>query len=169
MRKAALLPVFLTLTSFGLSAASPKHPTQDATPSGPEACAIQFSGIAVHNNRIDFAFANSSNRTIQNIEFGAAVYDRAQQLHRVQILGDVHRLLRTGQQATYDLDIKPWKGSHYAAWMVYPSKVIFTDGTAWEMESDHASCDVEKWLKQPSRASATPLEALEQIPQLGAQ
>jgi hypothetical protein len=154
----------MTTAATSLSAAHPKPIFEDAqNPS----CAVRFSGMAVHNNRIDFAFANSSNRTIQSIEFGAAMYDSSEHLHRVQVLGDVHKRLRAGQQATYDLNIKPWKNSNYAAWMLYPSKVMFTDGTSWEMSPDHASCEVEQWLKEPSRNPASPLQALEQAPELG--
>jgi hypothetical protein len=169
MRLAAFIPVVIALiavpSATSLSAAQPKPAFLDAqNPS----CAVRFAGMSVHNNRIDFAFSNSSDRTIQNIEFGAALYDSNEQLHRVQVVGDVHKQLRAGQQAKYDLDIKPWKKTGYAAWMLYPSKVLFTDGTSWEMTPEHASCQVEQWLKQPSRSPATPLQALDQAPELGA-
>jgi hypothetical protein len=154
----------MTSAASSLSAAQPKPIFQDAqNPS----CAVHFSGMAVHNNRIDFAFANTSDRTIQSIEFGAAMYDSSQQLHRVQVIGDVHKHLRIGQQATYDLNIKPWKNTNYAAWVLYPSKVEFTDGTSWDMTPAHASCEVEQWLRTPSGNPASPLQAVNQAPELG--
>ena len=167
MKLAVLLPACFAL-AFVVSTTGSAETHKESTSSVPApSCAIRFSSMSLHNDRIGFSFANNSEQTIQGIEFGAAVYDSVQQPHRILVDGGIRRRIHSKQLVSYDLNIKKWKGTGYAGWMLWPSKVLYTDGSTWEMGSDHSACGVEHWLDKPLRPSASPVEVLAQVPELG--
>jgi hypothetical protein len=108
-------------------------------------CPIQLKYLLLKNNRLHFEYRNSSDKVLQGIVFGLAYYDSVQDPHRVSVVGGVDRRLAPGKWWKSTLDISYWRNSGYAGWTLWPAKMLFTDGSIWQMGHEKDACNVVNW------------------------
>jgi hypothetical protein len=105
-----------------------------------QTCPVRMAAPTRSRNTLHLSFRNSSSKKIRGILFGAAYYDRNQVVHVIQVLADEHRIIQPGVVKTGDLDIRYWRNADFTAWSAWPSKILFTDGSSWQMGPNAMSC-----------------------------
>jgi len=111
-------------------------------------CPIQLKNLLLKNNRLHFEYRNSSDKVLQGIVFGLAYYDSVQDPHRVSVVGGINRRLLSGKVWKSTLDVSYWRNAGYSGWTLWPAKMLFTDGTVWQMGHESNACSVVNWRQK---------------------
>jgi hypothetical protein len=105
-----------------------------------QTCPVSMATPTRSGNTLHLSFRNSSSKKIRGILFGAAYYDSNQVVHVIQVLADEHRIIHPGVVKTGDLNIRYWRNADFTAWSTWPSKILFTDGSSWQIGPNSLSC-----------------------------
>lgn len=108
-------------------------------------CPVSMATPARSGNTLHLKFRNSTSTKIRGILFGAAYYDGNQVAHVIEVLTDEHRIIRPGVVKTGDLNISHWRSTDFTGWAAWPSKILYTDGTSWQIGPNAMGCVVSYW------------------------
>jgi hypothetical protein len=128
-------------------------------------CPIQLKFLQLHKNHLEFEYRNSSDKVLQGIVFGLAYYDSVQDPHRVVVVGGINRLLRPGKLWKSQLDVSYWRNSGYAGWTLWPAKILFADGSTWQMGHEVNACSVVNWLEKQITPPPLPNAVITMVPE----
>lgn len=158
----ALALVFMLSPSRVLAAqASDRKPLTTPTAT----CPIQLKLLELHRNHLQFEYRNSTDKLLQGIVFGLAYYDSVQDPHRVMVVGGVDKRLPPGKLMRSELDISYWRNSGYAGWTLWPSKILFSDGSTWKMGNESTACSIVNWLDRQITPPPLPSAVLNMPPE----
>jgi hypothetical protein len=123
------------------------------------ACPVRLSNLSIHPSKLDFRYLNATDKDIAGIEFGAAYYDSVQEPHRVVVTGG-WKGLRSGYRRESGLNISYWRTTNYSGWTLWPSKILYKDGTTWQIGTDVVSCGIESWNEKQLHRAYTPSQIM---------
>jgi hypothetical protein len=123
-------------------------------------CPVHLDSLSVRHDKLSFVYRNTTDNTIRGIDFGAAYFDPVQDPHLVRVDGGFNKLLKSGRRTRSSLDIRYWRNTGYTGWLVWPQKILYTDGKIWEEGQERASCGIEHWVIKYVRAPVPPDEVL---------
>lgn len=107
-------------------------------------CPVVLAKMQIKDNSLVFEYENAAATDIAGIEFGAAYFDPVQEPHRVVVTGG-WKNLRAGYSRFSALNIKYWRHTNYAGWTIWPSRILYKDGSSWQMGKENDSCGMEIW------------------------
>jgi hypothetical protein len=165
-----LSQAFSALVFCSLSlGASPQATIRTPLTKSAASCPVQFRNLELHGDHLVYSFRNSSDKPIQGMVFGLAYFDAVQDPHRVVVLGGDNKNLSPGQYRKSAFDIKYWHHTGYDGWTIWPSKVLFKDGSTWSMGHEATACSAAHWMQKqvappslPEAVLTMPVEALPQ-------
>ena len=133
-----------------------------------EGCPVQLSQLRIHDHKLIFRDTNSSDHYIKKIVVGAAYVDSENVAHRIDVEGG-WKDLHVGFALDSALDIKHYRNADSRSWVIWPEKVLFSDGTLWQIDQDSASCGLENRNanKQDASTVSVPAAALSAQPVMG--
>jgi hypothetical protein len=134
----AFVVVGLNAVSMSLKAETPQRNL-----SVDQACPVKMTNMKLHSSKVTFRYQNVVHKEIAGIEFGAAYYDSVQEPHRVTVTGG-WKGLKAYYQRDSGLDISYWKTTGYAGWTLWPTKILYKDGSRWESGAKNG-CGIEAW------------------------
>jgi hypothetical protein len=108
-------------------------------------CPVSLAAPTRRGDRLHLLFRNTSSKKIRGILFGAAYYDGDHQAHVVRILTDEHRIIPSGVMKSGDLNISYWHRTEYAGWAAWPSKILYDDGSSWQIGPNSTACVASYW------------------------
>jgi len=155
-----LLPVlslFIAQASTALGQSTDRVPL---TAPHSVSCPVHLDSLAVSHDKLIFLYRNTTDSNIQGIMFGAAYFDSVQDPHLVRVDGGFKKLLKSGRYAKSGLDIRFWHNSGYTGWLVWPQKILYTDGKVWEEGKGRTSCGIEHWVDKYIRNPVPPDDIL---------
>ena len=116
-------------------------------------CPVNLASPTRRGDTLHLLFRNASGKKIRGILFGAAYYDGNRQAHVIQILSDEHRIIPSGIVKSGDLNISYWHRTEYAGWAAWPSKILYDDGSSWQIGPKSMTCVASYWRGgQPPRS-----------------
>jgi hypothetical protein len=107
-------------------------------------CPVQLSQLSILDNKLIFRNKNTSGVYIKKIALGAAYFDSAHVQHPIEIEGG-WKDLHAGLVLDSALDIKRYRQTGYAGWTIWPEKVLFSDGSLWQIDHATTSCGLQAW------------------------
>jgi hypothetical protein len=128
-------------------------------------CPVQLRSLEVHGDRLLFDYRNSSDKEIQGILFGAAYFDSVQDPHRIIVMGGDNKHLRPGQLRRSAYNVKYWRHTGIEGWTIWPSKILFRDGSTWMMGHESTACSAARWLDKQVAAPPLPAAVLTMLPE----
>jgi hypothetical protein len=108
-------------------------------------CPVSLAAPTRRGDTLHLLFRNTSGKRIRGIMFGAAYYDGDREAHLVHILTDEHRIIPSGAVKSGDLNISYWHRMEYAGWATWPSKILYTDGSSWQIGPKSMNCVASYW------------------------
>jgi hypothetical protein len=128
-------------------------------------CPVQLRSLEVRGDRLLFDYRNSSDKQIQGILFGAAYFDSVQDPHRIIVMGGDNKHLRPGQLRRSGYSVKYWHHTGIEGWTIWPSKILFNDGSTWIMGQQSTACSAARWMDKQVAAPALPAAVLTMMPE----
>jgi hypothetical protein len=160
--RSLFLAATFAVASAGLSFAQ----TPQATTRSNQACPVELSQLRIHDNKLIFRDRNSSDMYIKKIAFGAAYLDSANVPHRIEVQGG-WKDLHAGYVLDSALDIKNYRKTDYTGWAIWPEKVLFSDGSMWQIDQATGSCGLETSKSNKEDVAYVPLQILNGAPVRG--
>ena len=159
------LAAAMTLTLSPTRTMTSQAPGRIPLPRSGAVCPIQLKTLQLKSNHLRFEYRNSSDKDLQGIVFGVAYFDSVQDPHRVVVIGGIDRRLRAGQLYKSQLDIGYWRNSGYAGWTLWPAKILFADGSTWQMGHEVNACSVVNWLEKQITPPPLPNAVITMVPE----
>ncbi len=123
-------------------------------------CPVVLAKLQMKDNAVlVFEYENVAPKDIAGIEFGAAYFDTVQEPHRVVVTGG-WKNLRAGYSRFSALNIKYWRHTNYSGWTIWPSRILYKDGSSWQMGKENDSCGMETWRDRRVHVAYTPSQIL---------
>jgi hypothetical protein len=123
-------------------------------------CPVVMAKLQMKDNAaLIFEYENATKKDIAGIEFGAAYSDAVQEPHRVVVTGG-WKNLRAGYSRFSALNIKYWRHTNYTGWMIWPSRILYKDGSSWQMGKENDSCGMEVWRDRKVHVAYSPSQIL---------
>ena len=154
------LAAAMTLTLSPTRTMTSQAPGRIPLPRSGAVCPIQLKTLQLKSNHLRFEYRNSSDKDLQGIVFGVAYFDSVQDPHRVVVIGGIDRRLRAGQLYKSQLDMGYWRNSGYAGWVLWPSKILFVDGSTWQMGHESTACSIVNWRDKQITPPSLPAAVL---------
>jgi hypothetical protein len=149
-----LLAVTLAAAALCSSAETPKAATQlDA------ACPVELTQLRIHDNKLIFRNRNSSGQYIKKIALGAAYLDSGNVPHRIDVQGG-WKDLHAGFVLDSALDIKSYRKTGAEGWVIWPEKVLFSDGSLWQINHATTNCGLQATKTSRAEVAQIPVEFL---------
>ncbi len=108
---------------------------------------------------------NDSGKDIKGIKFGAAYYDSVEDPLVIPVDWNLYNLIGAGKSAAAAWDNTVWHSTAAIGWIVWPTKILFTDGTRWEISENTIQCNGTYWKDKKGHPLAAKPSLLTQAPE----
>jgi hypothetical protein len=126
----------------------------EGSPASQLGCPIQFAYIMWATPTFRVRVLNGSGKDIQGIKFSVAYYDSVEDLHVIPVDWGMHDLLSS-----------LWQNTPNMGWVIWPTKILYTDGSRWEMSENTVNCHMVKWNDKRKPVPTLPASAITQSPE----
>jgi len=157
--RSLLLAATFSVAFVGNSFAQAPQPNSQSN----QACPVQLTQLRIHDNKLIFRDQNSSAMYIKKIAFGAAYFDDANVPHRIEVQGG-WKDLHAGYILDSALDIKNYRKTGYSGWVIWPEKVLFSDGTLWQINQASQACGLQTWKATKDNVPYVPSQLIDALP-----
>jgi len=157
--------VLVSLTAAAFALAIPGSSLAQSVPANQpdQTCPVQLTALRIHDNKLLFRDKNKSDLYIKKIAFGAAYLDADNVPHRIEVQGG-WKDLHAGYTLNSALDIKNYRKTGYSGWVIWPEKVLYKDGTLWQISQDDQSCGMQTTNAVKDDVPMVPAELIEATP-----
>ena len=156
--RSILLAVTFAAATVGSSLAETPKAAANLDP----VCPVELSQLRIQNNKLIFLDRNSSGTYIKKIALGAAYIDNANVAHPIEVDGG-WKDLHAGYVLESALDIKNYRKTGYTGWVVWPEKVLFNDGSIWQINHATTSCGLQAWKGNQPEPTQPPTQLLSSL------
>jgi len=105
---------------------------------------IGGKGYSAHNKFFKLQLRNVSGKDIRGMKFQAAYYDATEELNEIPVEWNWTKAVKDKREESFMWRNELWKQESLIGWVVWPTKILFEDGSSWQADEKHA-CSGEFW------------------------